>query len=175
MNLKSILSISVLVATLSTSWVHAAGKHSGGHAGEPGKASDVSRTIAVTMLDNYYEPENFSIKAGETVRFIIKNKGAMVHEFNIGTAEMHLKHQKEMMMMVEHGVSEVDRINKEAMKKDMGMGHGPMTHDDPNSVLLEPGKQGEIIWKFKDKVALEIACNVPGHYEAGMVSKVKFN
>jgi uncharacterized cupredoxin-like copper-binding protein len=176
MNLKSILSISVLLATLSTPWVHAAGKHSGGHAGEPGKASDVSRTIEVTMFDNYYEPENFSIKAGETVRFIVKNKGAMVHEFNIGTAEMHLKHQKEMMMMVEHGVLEVDRINKEAMKKDMGMGHGPMTHDDPNSVLLEPGKQGEIIWKFKDKVALEIACNIPGHYESGMViSKIKFN
>jgi uncharacterized cupredoxin-like copper-binding protein len=55
------------------------------------------------------------------------------------------------------------------------MGDGPMTHDDPNSVLLEPSTQGEIIWKFKDKVALEIACNVPGHYDAGMVAMVKFN
>ena len=55
------------------------------------------------------------------------------------------------------------------------MGDGPMTHDDPNSVLLEPGKQGEIIWKFTDKVTLEIACNVPGHYDAGMVARVKFS
>jgi len=83
-----------------------------------------------------------------------------------------VEHQKEMMM-VEHGVLEVDRINKETMKMDMG--NGPMTHDDPNSVLLEPGKQSEIIWKFKDKIALEIACNVPSHYDAGVVSKVKFN
>ena len=82
MNLKSILSISVLVATLSTSWVHAAGKHSGGHAGEPGKASDVSRTIEVTMFDNYYEHEDFSIKAGETVRFIVKNKGLINRDLN---------------------------------------------------------------------------------------------
>ena len=103
MNLKSILSISVLVATLSTSWVHAAGKHSGGHAGEPGKASDVSRTIEVTMLDNYYEPENFSIKAGETIRFIVKNKGAMVHEFNIATKEMHLKHQTAIIGVLIYG------------------------------------------------------------------------
>jgi len=86
---------------------------------------------------------------GETVRFIVKNKGELVHEFNIGTAAMHANHQEEMTMMVEHGALEVDRINQEAMKMDMG--DGPMTHDDPNSVLLEPGKQGEIIWKLQIK------------------------
>ena len=173
MNLKSIFSISILLAALSTSLAHAAGEHSGGHVGEPGKASDVSRTIEVTMFDNYYEPENFSIIPGETVRFIVKNKGELVHEFNIGTAEMHIKHQEEMIMMVENGALEADRINQEAMKMDMG--DGPMTHDDPNSVLLEPGKQGEIIWKFTDKVTLEIACNVPGHYDVGMIAKVAIN
>ena len=173
MKFKSIFSITILLATLSTSLVHAAGEHSGGHVGEPGKASDVSRTIEVTMFDNYYEHEDFSIIPGETVRFIVKNKGELVHEFNIGTAEMHANHQEGMIMMVEHGALEVDRINQEAMKMDMG--DGPMTHDDPNSVLLEPGKQGEIIWKFTDKVTLEIACNVPGHYDAGMVARVKFS
>ena len=72
-----------------------------------------------------------------------------------------------------NGALEADRINQEAMKMDMG--DGPMTHDDPNSVLLEPSTQGEIIWKFKDKVALEIACNVPGHYDVGMIAKVAIN
>ena len=41
-----------------------------------------------------------------------------------------------------------------------------------NSILLEPNKSGEIIWKFNTDVALEAACNVPGHYEAGMISKI---
>ena len=41
-----------------------------------------------------------------------------------------------------------------------------------NSILLEPNKSGEIIWKFSTDVALEAACNVPGHYEAGMISKI---
>ena len=52
------------------------------------------------------------------------------------------------------------------------MGHG--MHDDPNSVLLEPGKSGEIVWTFpKDAdVAIEFACNVPGHYQSGMVGSV---
>ena len=92
MNLKSIFSISILLAALSTSLAHAAGEHPAGPAGEPGKASDVSRTIEVTMFDNYYEHDDFSIIPGETVRFIVKNKGELVHEFNIGTAAMHANH-----------------------------------------------------------------------------------
>lgn len=140
--------------------------------GKPGKANEVSRTIEVVMHDNYYEPEIISVKANETVRFIVKNQGALVHEFNIGDSAYHQNHQKEMAMMIEHGVLEPDRINHDKMKMDHGMGHS-MKHDDPNTVLLEPGKQGEVIWKFGTKANIEIACNVPGHYDAGMVQKVK--
>ncbi len=87
----------------------AAGTHGGGHdhgaaSGEPGKASEASRTITVEMYDNYYEPESIIVSPGETVRFVVENKGNLVHEFNIGTPEMHEAHQEEMMMMVEHGV-----------------------------------------------------------------------
>src|SRR3546814_3359008 len=76
--------------------------------------------------------------------------------------------QAEMMMMVDHGVLEPDRINRERMKMDMGGGM-TMEHDDPNSLLLEPGKSGEIVWTFTKAMELEFACNVPGHYDAGMV------
>lgn len=154
--------------------------HGGGHGnmmtkiGAPGEAGDVTRTITVTMFDNYYEPENLNIEAGETVKFIIKNAGELVHEFNIATAAMHKAHAPEMMMMMEHGVLEGDRINWDAAKKmQASMGHG--MHDEPNSVLLEPGKTGEIIWTFPDQAELEFACNVPGHYDAGMVGKVKLS
>ena len=58
------------------------------------------------------------------------------------------------------------------------MGHGSMDmpgmkHDDPNSVLVEPGKTAELTWTFTRADNLEFACNVPGHYQAGMVGKVK--
>ena len=78
---------------------------------------------------------------------------------------------KEMMMMVDHGVLEADKINHAKMKMDMGGGK-TMEHDDPNSVLLEPGKSGEIVWKFSKAGTFEIACNVPGHYDAGMVGEL---
>lgn len=49
-----------------------------------------------------------------------------------------------------------------------------MKHDDPNSVLLEPGQSGELIWRFSGDTTLEFACNVPGHYQAGMYGDVRF-
>ena len=154
----------------------AAGAHGGGHgasSGEPGKASEAGRTITVEMYDNYYEPEAIEVKPGETVRFVVENKGNLVHEFNIGTPEMHETHQKEMMMMVEHGVIQGGKLNHHMMDMDMGNGHS-MKHDDPNSVLLEPGQSKEVVWKFSDKGNIEFACNVPGHYQAGMYGDVNF-
>jgi uncharacterized cupredoxin-like copper-binding protein len=162
-----------------------AGAHDDDHghgatAGKPGKVSDVSRTINVEMHDNYYEPESIQVKPGETLRFVVSNKGNLVHEFNIGTPDTHEAHQEEMMMMVEHGVIQGGKLNHEMMDMDHsmmngGMGNGQsMKHDDPNSVLLEPGKSKEIVWKFTGKGDIEFACNVPGHYQAGMYGDVNF-
>ena len=111
------------------------------------------------------------MKTGETIRFVIRNQGAFVHEFNLGTAAMHAKHQEEMLMMVEHGVLEPDKINRGRMKMDMGNGK-TMEHNDPNSVLLEPGESGEIVWTFTKATEIEFACNVPGHYDAGITGKL---
>ena len=187
---KSVVT-AILTLTLSVSTgALAAGKHSGGHGhgeaskghghggsvniGKPGNASEVTRTLTITMTDNRYSPENIEVKKGETVRFVMKNKGEFVHEFNIGTAKMHKAHRKEMMMMVEHGVLEPDRINHERMKMDMGGGK-TMEHNDPNSALLEPKKSAEIIWMFDTNAKLEFACNVPGHYESGMVGVISIH
>lgn len=153
-----------------------AGAHGGGHgasSGEPGKASEASRTISVEMHDNYYEPEAINVEPGETIRFVVENKGSLVHEFNIGTPAMHESHQEEMMMMVEHGVIQGGTLNRHMMNMDMGNGHS-MKHDDPNSVLLEPGESKAVVWKFADETSIEFACNVPGHYQAGMYGEVNF-
>ncbi|QCF26505.1 cupredoxin domain-containing protein [Hydrocarboniclastica marina] len=151
---------------------HGGGHHGANNIGQPGKAAEASRTVEVTMYDNYYEPEEISVDEGETVRFVVKNEGMLVHEFNIGTAEMHAAHQDEMTMMVEHGVIQSDAINHEMMKMDMGNGQ-TMEHDDPNSVLLEPGKTAEVVWTFGENADLEFACNVPGHYDAGMMGQIE--
>ncbi len=52
-----------------------------------------------------------------------------------------------------------------------GMKMVGMEHNDPNSVLIEPRTTQELIWTFNKSTGLEFACNVPGHYQSGMVGK----
>ena len=139
--------------------------------GEKGKLSEVSRTIEIKMYDNYYEPKEIKIKKGETIKFIVHNYGELVHEFNIATKEMHIKHQPEMMKMVENEILLANRIDKKKMKKMAKKNHS-MGHSHSNSVLLEPNQSAELIWKFSTDTNLEAACNVPGHYESGMVANI---
>ena len=142
--------------------------------GEKGKLSEVIRTIEIKMYDNYFEPSTIIIKKGETIKFVISNNGELVHEFNIATKEMHIKHQPEMMKMVENEILFPDKIDMEKMKEMAKKDHS-MAHSHSNSVLLEPNEIGELIWKFSTNANLEGACNVPGHYEVGMVADIKIN
>ena len=123
------------------------------------------------MFDNYYEPNSIKINKNETIKFVVYNLGEIVHEFNIATKEMHLKHQPEMAKMVENEILLVDRIDKKKMKELSKKDHS-MSHSHSNSVLLEPNKKGELIWKFNTDTNLEAACNIPGHYESGMIAKL---
>ena len=139
--------------------------------GKKGDPAEVNRVIKVKMYDNYYEPNEFKIKKNQTIKFIVYNYGEFVHEFNIATKKMHLKHQPEMMKMVENEILLVDRIDKKKMME-LSKKDNSMSHSHTNSVLLEPNESAEIIWKFNTEVKLEAACNVPGHYEVGMIAKI---
>ena len=139
--------------------------------GEKGKLSEVNRTIEIKMYDNYFEPNAIIIKKGETIKFIVSNYGELVHEFNIATKEMHIKHQPEMMKMVENQILLADKIDKKKMKELAKKDHS-MAHSHSNSVLLEPNQSAELIWKFSADTNLEAACNVPGHYQVGMIAKI---
>tara|TARA_B100000029_G_C17544006_1_gene947779 strand:- start:985 stop:1482 length:498 start_codon:yes stop_codon:yes gene_type:complete len=141
------------------------------HIGEKGKTSEIDRIIEIKMYDNYFVPDVISVKKGETIKFVIKNLGTLVHEFNIATKKMHLNHQPEMMKMIENEILLGDRIDYEKMKEVAKIDHS-MAHSHSNSILLEPNKSGQIIWKFNTEIVLEAACNIPGHYESGMVAKI---
>jgi len=139
--------------------------------GEVGDPNKIDRVINIKMYDNYYEPKLVKIKKGETIKFIVENLGEMVHEYNIGTKEMHLKHQPEMQKLIDHEILLVDKIDKIKMKKMSKMDHS-LSHSHSNSIMLEPKTSGEIIWKFSKDLDLEMACNIPGHYESGMVGNL---
>ncbi len=153
------IGILIVLATLVASPALATGTHSGGHDeeatemkmmayGKPGKAEDVERTIEVSMRETddggmIYEPSAFSFNQGETIQFNVTNKGELEHEFVIDTVEGNEKHKKAMAKMA-------------------------MEHDDPNSLSLDPGKSGKVIWTFANAGTFEFACLIPGHYESGM-------
>ena len=82
-----------------------------------------------------------------------------------------MKHQPEMIKMVENEIILADSIDKEKMKK-MAKMDKSMGHSHSNSVLLAPKEKGHIVWKFDNAENIEIACNVPGHYQVGMIAKV---
>ncbi|MBP2686823.1 MAG: hypothetical protein H6Q81_1728 [Deltaproteobacteria bacterium] len=48
-----------------------------------------------------------------------------------------------------------------------------MEHADPNQVSVDPGMTGELVWQFTKAGTFDFACLVPGHFEAGMVGKVR--
>ncbi len=189
---KIALALAAATAFTASGPVIAAGSHSNsdragqseeaghGHGGpttigEAGRPSEVDRTIEMVMGDNYFEPEKLTIRPGETIRFLIKNEGDFLHEFNLGTAAMHAEHQEEMMGMMESGMLTATGMNQDMMNMDhSSMGMSGHVHDDPNSILVEPGKAQEMVWRFAAAADLEFACNLPGHYDSGMVGDVEF-
>ncbi|MGF6708413.1 cupredoxin domain-containing protein [Pseudomonas frederiksbergensis] len=144
--------------------------------GQPAAATKATRSVEVVMGDMSFTSKAIDIKAGETVRFVLVNKGQLLHEFNLGDAAMHARHQQEMLqmqqsgMLMPTGMKTMDHGSMATMDHS-SKGHG-MKHDDPNSVLVEPGKTAELTWTFTKATNLEFACNIPGHYQAGMVGKL---
>ena len=137
--------------------------------GEPAPAAKATRTVNVVLKDIAFEPKNLQVKAGETVRFVLVNEGKLPHEFNLGDKAMHAEHQKEMVAM--QGKMFTAGMNHEGMDHgqmamDHGGGHG---HGAGNTVLVMPGQRAELTWTFRKSAPIEFACNVPGHYQAGMV------
>ncbi|MGH8673283.1 MAG: cupredoxin domain-containing protein, partial [Burkholderiales bacterium] len=118
-----------------------------GREGDPRK---VSRTVRVDMSDRMrFTPDSFTIKRGETVKFVVRNSGQQMHEMVLGT----------MQELKEHA---------ELMRK-----HPTMEHEEPYMAHVAPGKKSEIVWQFTRPGEFHYGCLIPGHFEAGMVGKVR--
>lgn len=117
-----------------------------------GKASKVDRTIRISTLDISMDKTRLDAQVGETVRFIVTNKGQLTHEFIIGNAQEQAEHEKEMQQMA-----------------------GMDMPNEPNGIMLKPGQTKTLIWTFNKKGEVEFACHVPGHFAAGMVGKIIVN
>ena len=117
-----------------------------------GRASDPDKavvTIEVEMADTFrFEPSAVEVRRGDTVRFIVKNKGQMMHEMVLGTEQS----------LAEHA---------ELMKKFPGM-----EHDEPHMAHIGPGKKSSMGWQFTQAGEFRFGCLIPGHFDAGMVGTI---
>jgi uncharacterized cupredoxin-like copper-binding protein len=117
-----------------------------GIAGNPAKAT---RTVKLVMSDKMrFTPDRIAVKQGETIRFVVANKGKMLHEMVIGTPDELKAHA-------------------ELMKK-----FTDMEHDEPHMAHVSAGKSQDLVWTFNRPGEFDFACLVPGHYEAGMTGKI---
>lgn len=128
------------------------------------------RVVKIQMNEYGYGVKSVTVKAGETIRFMITNNGILLHEFSINTAAEHAAHRPMMAMMMRHGMITPERVVSLTMTMPDG---SKMTHVESNSVLVEPGESAEISWKFIKAGELQIGCNIPDHTESGMVAVLK--
>lgn len=165
-NVLTLAGAAVIALFSANALASGSGNHSHGHGdksakghhdaaaeiGVPGDPKQVTRTFRIAAGDdNKFRPAVVTVRAGETIKFVVKNEGKFKHEMMIGTQSELKEHAAVMAKNPE------------------------MEHDDPNAVSVQPGKTGELVWKFTKPGEVHFGCLVPGHYEGGMAGKVIVN
>ena len=117
-----------------------------GREGDPRK---VSKTIQVEMADTMrFSPDSLTVKAGDTIKFVVKNSGKQKHEMVLGT-QKELKEHAALMLKFP-----------------------TMEHDAPYMAHVSAGKKEEIVWQFTKAGEYYYGCLIPGHFEAGMKGRI---
>ena len=112
--------------------------------GQPGDPAQVSSTIDITMDDSMrFTPGTMHVKAGQTVRFFLKNTGNMPHEMVIGSMAELKEHQKMMASL-----------------------------DSGDEIITAGGIYGEITNKKEDRFVVRIADNTKIEVGKGFIQSV---
>jgi uncharacterized cupredoxin-like copper-binding protein len=121
-------------------------EHAFGRQGDPAKAD---RRITIRMSDAMrFSPAEIKVTQGETIRFVVRNGGKVMHEMVIGTLDDL-------------------RTHDELMKK-----YPDMEHEEPYVAHVAPGKTREITWTVTQAGKFQFGCLVAGHFDAGMVGRI---
>ena len=108
---------------------------------------DGARVVEVEMRDIAFAPTAVDVRAGETVRFVFKNTGQVVHDAFIGDQAAQDEHERETRGGGDHGAGS-------------------------NAVSVKPGKTAQLTYTFERPGQILIGCHQPGHYTGGMKAAV---
>ena len=115
-----------------------------------GTAEDTpARVVEVEMTDQLqFNPGTLSVAGGETIKFVFKNTGKLVHDALIGDAHIQQEH-------------EVGTAS--------GEGHDSHhSEEEAPYVSVPPGGTEELVHKFSTPGEILIGCHQVGHWAAGM-------
>jgi uncharacterized cupredoxin-like copper-binding protein len=128
---------------------HADGAHDDHPATQAPVALLVTRSVAIQMDDQMrFTPSKVDVREGETIRFVVRNAGHTAHEMVLGSEEDI-------------------RAHAQAMQQGAGQANGH-SHGTGAAITLAAGQTGELVVKFDQAITWQMACLIPGHYEAGM-------
>ncbi len=99
--------------------------------------------VTVTLGIHYSEFSMSTLKvhAGSTVRFLVRNDDPIAHEFVVGDAAVHARHQR---------------------------GTHPAHPPVPGEVSVDAGQLGETFYRFDRPGKYLFACHLPGNLAFGM-------
>jgi uncharacterized cupredoxin-like copper-binding protein len=98
-------------------------------------------TVNVDVRYSKFSIERLRVREGTTVRFLIHNNDPIHHEFIVGDAGVHARHE---------------RGSESA--------HPPV----PGEVSVDAGAVGETFYRFDHTGRFLFACHLPGHLAFGM-------
>lgn len=104
-------------------------------------------TVTITVEHSHFNPSRVNVRPGTTVRFVIVNRDPIGHEFIVGDAEVHRRHE----------------AGTEAV-------HPPR----PGEVSIPAETTAETTFAFPGggADAVVYACHLPGHFRYGMAGEV---
>jgi uncharacterized cupredoxin-like copper-binding protein len=116
----------------------------------------VDRTLQVDMNDTMrFTPDLLQVAAGETLKLVVHNSGKLPHEMVLGSETALKAHAIEMKQSAGHAD-----------------GHAHASGNELLALSVKPGETKEWVIRFDQTQTLQMACLIPGHFEAGMKGQV---
>lgn len=97
--------------------------------------------VVVTIRHSRFEPSHLEVRAGTTVRFVVRNTDPIPHELIVGDASVQRRHER---------------------------GTEPEHGDVAGEVSIPVGAVRSTTYRFDRPGEVLFGCHLPGHYAYGM-------
>jgi len=102
-------------------------------------------TVRIRISRSHFSTSRIRVRPHTTVQFVVVNRDPIGHEFIIGDADVHARHES---------------------------GHEASHPPVPGEVSIPPLSTGTTTFELHEPGVVEFACHLPGHFQYGMVGTV---